>query len=109
MNVYVSTTYVNDASIEVKELVNVKDAKVRKFEADVMVPVGPGMAFPIHVEFPAEYSLEDCFTNFNDCVKMEIEKKMQEEKDKNLIIPASGMPPADVPDFKKNQGGFKLV
>lgn len=106
MDIYKVTTYTNEKSIEVKELINQANPIDFKYESDVMVPVGPGMAFPIHVEFPKEYNLLQCFENFNDCIKAEIEKKMQEERDRNLIIPASGVPP---PDFKQKQAGFKLA
>lgn len=108
MKIYSITTFANEKGIDIKQLINIEDAKDTKFEADIMVTLGPGMALPVHINFPLTFTLKDCFEKFDELIKKEVEEMIKKEKERvreeNLIIPAG-----NIPDWKKNQNGFSLT
>lgn len=55
------------------------------FNGEIMVGTNHGpMAFSF--EFPAHYTLEECFENFEQVAEKEFEAQLEKQKDKNRIV-----------------------
>jgi hypothetical protein len=101
MQIFEIKLFVNNEDLEVKEYMF--EGKHSHYTADVLIPLGNGQGFPLHVDFPKSYTLEECYDNFHNAVKEELDelkKKAEEKQRADKIIPATSMP-----DTK----GFKLV
>jgi len=56
------------------------------YEGTVGIRTPDGRIAPIDFPFPDDYTLEQCFENFEDIANKEIKKIMDKQEDKNRII-----------------------
>ena len=96
--------YTDEKGKSVKEYVPIeKDQMVgarSTFEGTVGIQSPMGVV-PIDFPFPEDYTLEQCFENFENIANIEVQKIIEEEKEKNRIVTPSGAPAAVNPNNLK--------